>query len=153
MVALCEEIDRNVHLFKTKPIGPLGRHIKLTQDANKNEGLNTLLEIQLGMKNLRSFLVACNEDRLALEKMMQKQWTARTRQPRITVRKRYGRVYDISSGRVPHSAGVKTMMDYLVFTNAEVINYFIDKKGIERVIVTDDLSAQRLFHSVQSVPR
>ena len=59
---------------------------------------------------------------------------------------RYGRVYDISSGRVPHSAGVKTMMDYLVFTNAEVINYFIDKKGIERVIVTDDLSAQRLFH-------
>ena len=59
---------------------------------------------------------------------------------------RYGRVYDISSGRVPHSAGVKTMMDYLVFTNAEVINYFIDKKGIERVIVTDDISAQRLFH-------
>ena len=59
---------------------------------------------------------------------------------------RYGRVYDISSGKVPHSAGVKTMMDYLVFTNAEVINYFIDKKGIERVIVTDDLSAQRLFH-------
>ena len=59
---------------------------------------------------------------------------------------RYGRLYDISSGRVPHSAGVKTMMDYLVFTNAEVINYFIDKKGIERVIVTDDLSAQRLFH-------
>ena len=59
---------------------------------------------------------------------------------------RYGRVYDISSGRVPQSAGVKTMMDYLVFTNAEVINYFIDKKGIERVIVTDDLSAQRLFH-------
>ena len=88
MVALCEEIDRNVHLFKTKPIGPLGRHIKLTQDANKNEGLNTLLEIQLGMKNLRSFLVACNEDRLVLEKMMQKQWTSRTRQPMITVRKR-----------------------------------------------------------------
>ena len=88
MVALCEEIDRNVHLFRTKPIGPLGRHIKLTQDANKNDGLNTLLEIQLGMKNLRSFLVACNADRLVLEKMMQKHWTSRTRQPMITVRKR-----------------------------------------------------------------
>ena len=88
MVALCEEIDRNVHLFSAKPIGPLGRHIKLTQDANKNDGLNTLLEIQLGIKNLRSFLVACNADRLVLEKMMKKYWTSRTRQPMITVRKR-----------------------------------------------------------------
>ena len=88
MVALCEEIDTNGHLFKTKPIGPLGRHIKLTQEANENDGLNTLLEIQLGFQNLRSFLVACNEDRLVLVKMMEKQWTSRTRQPMITVRKR-----------------------------------------------------------------
>merc|ERR1712008_323262 len=80
-------MGRNEHLFKTKPIGPLGRHIKLTQDANKNDGLNTLLEIQLGIKNLRSFLVSCNEDRLVLEKMMQKQWTSRTRQPMITFEK------------------------------------------------------------------
>ena len=59
---------------------------------------------------------------------------------------RHGKPYDTSQGRIPPSAGVRTMMGYLVFTNVEVMNYFIDKIGIERIIVTDDLSAQRLFH-------
>ena len=33
MKSLCKDIDANVDQFKSKPIGPLGRHIKLTPEA------------------------------------------------------------------------------------------------------------------------
>ena len=38
------------------------------------------------------------------------------------------------------------MLDYLIFQHDEVFNYFVDKVEIEKVIVTDDITAQRLFH-------
>ena len=59
----------------------------------------------------------------------------------------YGRRYDITQGKIPSSAGVKTIIDYLIFQHDEVFNYFIDKSQIHQVIVTDDDTAQRLFHT------
>ena len=58
---------------------------------------------------------------------------------------RHGSRYDIKRGRVPLSSGVKTIVDYLKFENDEVFNYFVDRSMIEKVIVTDDNTAQQLF--------
>ena len=57
----------------------------------------------------------------------------------------HGSRYDIKKGRVPQQNGVKTIVDYLKFENDEVFNYFVDRKSIEKVIVTDDHTAQQLF--------
>ena len=59
---------------------------------------------------------------------------------------RHGRRYDISRGRIPSNAGVQTMLDFLTFEDDEVFNFFVDKTQMEKVIVTDDDTAQRLFH-------
>ena len=83
-------------LFFLLPTGPLGRHIKLTQEAAENDDLNTLLEIELGNRALKSFLVECKEDRIILDEMMQKYWKMKNKQPVISQRKSYGRRYDIS---------------------------------------------------------
>ena len=38
------------------------------------------------------------------------------------------------------------MLDFLTFEDDEVFNFFVDKTQMEKVIVTDDDTAQRLFH-------
>ena len=58
---------------------------------------------------------------------------------------RLGHRHDLSRGKIPPTEGIKTMLDYLVFENNEVFNYFVDIKLIEKVIVTDDETAQQLF--------
>ena len=145
MKRLCKDIEANVDQFKSKPIGPLGRHIKLTSEAAKNDQLRSLLEISLGQYRLKSFLVECKQDQIVLDRMMKKHYTAR--QPMIITRGHpRGRLplrYDISSGKVP---AWPTMVDYLIFQKDEVFNYFVDIAKIETVIVTDDVTAQRLFH-------
>jgi hypothetical protein len=94
---LCQDIEANVHQFRSKPIGPLGRHIKLTQEAARNDKLNSLLEIQLGQKNLKSFLVECKEDQRVLDNLMRKHWHLKAKQPMITTRKRLLHTYYILS--------------------------------------------------------
>ena len=42
MKRLCKDIDANVDQFKSKPIGPLGRHIKLTPEAAKIDELSNM---------------------------------------------------------------------------------------------------------------
>ena len=92
MLNLCIKLN----YFFLPPLGPLGRHIKLTQEAAENDDLNTLLEIELGNRALKSFLVECKEDRIMLDEMMQKYWNMKNKQPVISQRKSYGRRYDIS---------------------------------------------------------
>ena len=77
MKRLCKDIDANVDQFKSKPIGPLGRHIKLTPEASKNDELSSLLEIKLGQYHLKSFLLVCHQDRIVLDRMMKKHYTKR----------------------------------------------------------------------------
>ena len=88
MVSLCQDIDNNASKFRSKPIGPIGRFIKLTQEAARNDQLNSLLEVRLSTKELKSFLVESYEDKKCLERMMSKYYPIKSRQPRITIRKR-----------------------------------------------------------------
>ena len=88
MVNLCQEIDRNVGQFRVKPIGPLGRYIKLTPEAAKDDQLNSLLAVKRNSRELKGFLVDCYEDRKCLEKMMGRYYAMKQKQPMITIRKR-----------------------------------------------------------------
>ena len=119
MKRLCKDIEANVDQFKSKPIGPLGRHIKLTPEAAKNDELSSLLEIQLGQYRLKSFLVECKQDQIVLDRMMKKHYP--TKQPMI-ITKGYPRGrYDIRK-----VLAWPTIVDYLIFQKDEVFNYFVD---------------------------
>ena len=87
MKRLCKDIEENVNQFKSEPIGPLGRHIKLTQEAAKSDELSSLLEIKLGQNYLKSFIVECRQDRVVLDEMMRKHWNCQL-PPLIISRKR-----------------------------------------------------------------
>ena len=87
MEELCSEIERNMDEFKVPPIGPLGKYIKLTRKTGKDENLASLLQNQLGVKLLNSFLVDNRDDRKILDKLMDKQNFSK--KPRIEEKKRY----------------------------------------------------------------
>ena len=87
MEELCSEIERNIDEFKVPPIGPLGKYIKLTRKTGKDENLASLLQNQLGVKLLNSFLVDNKNDRKILDKLMDKQNFSK--KPRIEEKKRY----------------------------------------------------------------
>ena len=87
MEELCSEIERNIDEFKVPPIGPLGKYIKLTRKTGKDENLASLLQNQLGVKLLSSFLVDNRHDREILNKLMDKQNFSK--KPRIEEKKRY----------------------------------------------------------------
>ena len=90
IVKLVEDIDKNEKLFKAKPIGPLGRYIRINPDVVKDPSLCSLIEVYLGMPNLKSFIVENKEDRVELEKLMEKHWPGyKEKQPMITTKKRY----------------------------------------------------------------
>ena len=59
---------------------------------------------------------------------------------------RLGKRHNVSTGRIPKSVGIETVLDCLTFYNHEVFNYFVDKKQIERTIVSDDDTIERLFY-------
>ena len=97
MVELCSEIERNIRQFKIPPIGPLGKYIKLTRNTGNNENLANLLQNQIGVKLLNSFLVDNTPDRKTLQKLMEKQNFSKI--PRIETKKRY-ELFHSSKGSV-----------------------------------------------------
>ena len=148
VVSLVHLIEKFRHNFTHFPIGPLGKFIKLTV---KQDDLSSLLHVQLGSNLLKSFIVHTQQDLRLLQKLMQQ--IPGNFKPTVIFKAKEGKRYNISSGQVPYSNQYQRMLDFLEFTNDEVFNFVIDRIGCERIIVTEDLKAQKLFDSIQSVPK
>jgi hypothetical protein len=150
MVELCSEIERNIRQFKIPPIGPLGKYIKLTRNTGNNENLANLLQNQIGVKLLNSFLVDNTPDRKMLQKLMEKQNFSKI--PRIETKKSEGKRYDVSKFRIPKTPDSTLMLDHLEFEDDDVFNLVIDRVKPEGILVTNDFRVQALFQNEKSVP-
>ncbi|TRY60937.1 hypothetical protein TCAL_04216 [Tigriopus californicus] len=138
--------------FKEKPIGPIGRHIKLVGKAAKDKNLADLLETELGKGFLRGFLVASWEDSKALSALFERHFHRR-RPPSIIIWKFRGQKDNIEHGKVQTNPEMPGMLDYLEFDHPDVFNYVVDYKRVESTIVVDQVQAQKLFSQVKNVPK
>ena len=73
MESLCQDIERNSNQFSSQPIGPLGRYIKLSSKVGQDDNLASLIQNQVGINLIKSFLVQNGQDRDILFSLMKKQ--------------------------------------------------------------------------------
>lgn len=138
--------------FKVKPVGPIGRHIKLVGKAATDKNLADLLETELGKGFLRGFLVASWEDSKVLSALLERHFHRR-RPPSIIIWQFRGQKDDIKHGQVQTNPEMPGMLDFLEFDHPDVFNYVVDYKRIESTIVVDQVKAQKLFSQIKNVPK
>ena len=73
MESLCQDIERNSNQFSSRPIGPLGKYIKLSSKVGQDDNLANLIQNQVGISLIKSFLVQNKQDRDILFSLMKKQ--------------------------------------------------------------------------------
>ena len=134
-----DDYTRDSNVFTRRPIGPIGRYIKLNGQAVYDDKLAELLEIELGTGLLKSYICNCQKDRVALEKLAKQIWGHNTRQKlpimytRTFTDKKYSE-NDLSK----YSVNVKgtdldRVIDFLLFDEPNVFNLVVDERNIEQV--------------------
>ena len=140
VIKLEKEIDdyvRDSNVFTKRPIGPLGRYVRLKGEACNDEKLAELLEIELGSGLLRSYICNCRQDRTKLEGIINPIWSNTTfKSPLIFTRtfsdNRYSEAM-LSKFSVDVRENLFCVMDFLGFDNPNVFNLVVDQKQIEQV--------------------
>ncbi len=143
--------------FQKPPIGPVGCHIRLTDEATSNKAISQLLELEIQSVRIRSFIVDNDADYTVLDGLMQEHFHGNdrgSRQPRIYTRDLGQQRYDVARHGVQSpNPGVKTMLSYLKFTNDDVFNLIVDEVRPESILVCSQALVQQLFSSKSRVPR
>lgn len=149
---LVDHIDREERRFKVKPIGPIGRHVKLVENAAKDKDLADLIKSELNKKFLEHFLVDNVADSKQLELLFEKHFCGK--KPPIIVRMKFTQKrFDVSMGRVAATDDYCTVLDYLEIDNEDVFNYVVERGSVESTLVMTDAKAQELFSVANLVPR
>ena len=89
IIKLEKEIDdyvRGSSPFVKRPIGPVGRFVRLRADAGNDDKLVELLEIELGRGLLNSYICHCRSDRILLERIIKSVYDNRGKPPSIFTR-------------------------------------------------------------------
>ena len=150
--ALVQDIDSGRTVFKKKPIGPLGRHVKLSDLALKHPSIPDVLESFLGYDKFRSFLVDNGEDWKKLNELMRRHFAGQ-RPPTIFTSKFKSARDNISGGMVRSTDDIKTIMDYINVDDDNVFMHLVEWSRIESTLVITDEQAQHLFSRQENVPR
>ena len=129
-VELARRLDRVRRRFEIPPIGPLGVHIKVQDDA-----WTPAVEACLGRGTLESYIVHSSRD----SRLLQEQLRGLRITPTIVVRDLRRRRYQIGDGDRPHVRlpGHRRflLMELLTFDNDAVFNTLIDSKNIEQLVM------------------
>jgi hypothetical protein len=139
IIRLEKEIDdyhRDSNVFTKRPIGPMGRYMRLKNDATSDNNLARLLEIELGVGLLISYICNCRKDREILDKIIKPIW-GQGKPPTIYTRTLSDEEYSVVEIS-RYSADTKNstlhrVMDYLQFDDPNVFNLVVDQKQIEQV--------------------
>ena len=127
--------DTDSKFFTKRPIGPIGRFIRASEEALNDEKLLDVIEIELGSAFLKSYVCNCREDRQKLEGIMAKIWT-KSKPPIIYTRTLSDRKYsddDLEKYSISRSLNLSRLVDYLHFEEPNVYNLVIDQKHAEQV--------------------
>ena len=127
------DIDSN--FFTKRPIGPVGRFIRASEEALNDEKLLDVIEIELGSAFLKSYICNCREDRQKLENIMTKIWK-KGKPPIIYTRNLSDIKYSedsLEKYSISRSLNLSRLIDFLHFEEPNVYNLVIDQKHVERV--------------------
>ena len=141
------DIDSN--FFTKRPIGPVGRFIRASEEALNDEKLLDVIEIELGSAFLKSYICNCRKDRQKLENIMAKIWK-KGKPPIIYTRKLSDIKYSENSlEKYSISRDLSRLIDYLHFEEPNVFNLVIDQKHVEQVSnqVNQNLKKKRTIKS------
>merc|ERR1719167_641881 len=142
---LVDEIQKNLHKFKFRPIGPLGAHIKLSPKTKPTEA--KLIEWAI-RNHIRTFIADNFDDKRILDSIAQRLGVKLT----IVTTKFRDNVYDVCGGKCV-SDKFDTLFDRIEFDNPNVANCIIDQGKIEQILlIPNDTDAQQLLKSKSSVP-
>ncbi len=144
IMALATQVERAwpQGRFRRKPVGPVGRHVKLIgKAAEVGSELPDLLEAELGGRALTAFLAHCHEDRKELEALIRDIFR-RSRPPMISVMRLGGGRCDISRGRVSTSPEMPGILDYLSFDDDDAFNFLVEETRAEKTLVVSQEQAQ-----------
>ena len=137
-----EDYSSGSNVFTIRPIGPIGRYIRLTPDAAGDEKLTQLLEIELGIGLLKSFICNCRKDRIQLEKIIQQVWRSGIEKPPTIFTRSFSGLKYTHDELSRYSIDVKNsnltrVLDCLevddTLEGCNVFNLIIDQKHIEQV--------------------
>ena len=150
-----EEINRAARdqKFKVSPIGPVGKHVQLTENSNLDENLKNLIETELGGNILKSYLCDNDKDRKVLWEILKKVY-GNLKTPQIFTSKFLNKQHNVL--RV--AGGHNTLMDFLVISGSDkekivIFNHLVDQKGIESIVIKDtQTEASKLSTYVRDVP-
>jgi len=153
---VAEEIRmaENLHKFGVTPIGPVGSHLRLCNDAATNSELARLVETEIGTNHIKAYLCNDDGDRRVLWDIMNRVYGGQ-KKPQIFTSKFLSDRHRVK--RVPSE--FSTVMDYLEFTGGPlqstvVFNHLVDQKSIESVVVCKtQQEAKRICTYQRDVPR
>ena len=140
IIQLEDEIEdymrgKGSNFFAKRPIGPVGRFIRASEEALNDEKLLDVIEIELGSAFLKSYICNCRKDRQKLENIMAKIWK-KGKPPIIYTRKLSDIKYSedsLEKYSISRSLNLSRLIDYLHFEEPNVYNLVIDQKHVERV--------------------
>ena len=149
MVKVCDAVERahKVRKFKVKPLGPLGRYIKL-----KSEDVAAALEVHLG-RNAHAFVCDNVHDMQVLHKIIRDlKGTMNIREP-IVLTRRFCQRHDVSRFKAHHDRYL-TMLDYIDVDEPAVYNALVDRNFLESVLfIPDHIEAENLMITASLVPK
>ena len=130
--------------FRHKPVGPIGNHIQL-----KNNACALAVELCL-QRSIFAFCCDNNEDANKLRDIMRRVFGS-DRLPQIITRP-FGPLHDVSQYRV-RSDQYKSLLELMTIKEAPIANALIDQFRIESILfIPDYREAQDLLMDRQSVP-
>lgn len=147
VIKVRQKIEELRARFKRKPIGPLGYHLKL-----KEQAIAPALEILLG-KNALAFVCDNSQDMAVLNQIIKDCYRGmpHARQP-IVIARKYGRRHDTGRSRARHDH-YKTFLDCLHIQEDCVYNALVDRCALEQVLfIPDFYEAENLLINPSSVP-
>ena len=143
-------IESNLRLFKKRPLGPVGRYLRVkTNDSN----LTGLLETEIGHKTLSSYLCDNENDRKILINILNRFYVDGVK-PMIFTSK-----FLEQQHKVIKPPELTTVLDLIEFVGTEyhqivVFNFLVDVRQVEAVVVVENQEkAKSLTTFEQNVPR
>ena len=127
--------------FTQMPRGPLGQYLKVVDKKYSH-----VVESILG-NVVSSFLVHCDEDRVALNRMFNREFPGQKRT--IVTQQFINQRYNVQGGMVQEMNGTHSLLKLIKIEDNVVFNCYVDQAKIETILVCDEQDVAMSFTNDQ----